>query len=82
MQATRLNPALKLQTFAYSRPMGYRITDITALPDGRLLALHRRFNYLRGVSAKVGIIEPGQIEPGKLVFAAHHSNAGNTDAGR
>lgn len=62
-------PGAEAQTFEYMPPDGYRITDITALPDGRLLALHRRFNYLRGVSAKVGIIEPGQIKPGKLVSA-------------
>ena len=60
-------PGAKAQAFEYQPPKGFRITDITALPDGRMLALHRRFNYLRGVSAKVGIIEAGHVKPSVLV---------------
>lgn len=60
-------PGAKARRFAYRPPAGYRITDIAALPDGRLLALHRRFNYIDGVSAKIGMIEPGSIRPGRLV---------------
>ena len=55
------------QPFAYRPPEGYRITDITALPDGRLLALHRRFSFLSGVSAKIGIIDAASIVSGRLV---------------
>lgn len=58
---------VKASGFAYQPPTGYRITDIAALPDGRLLALHRRFNYVSGVSAKIGLIDPASIAAGRLV---------------
>jgi len=61
-------PGGSVKSFAYQPPEGYRITDIAALPDGRLLTLHRRFNYISGVSAKVGLIDPAQIAPGRLVI--------------
>jgi hypothetical protein len=53
--------------FAYRAPQGYRITDIAQLPDGRLVALHRRFSYIEGVSAKIGIIDPASVRPRALV---------------
>lgn len=60
-------PGAKVQGFAYQPPKGFRITDIAELPDGRFITLHRRFDYVRGVVAKVGIIEPAQIGPDRLV---------------
>ncbi len=60
-------PGAKAEAFAYQPPEGYRITDVAALPDGRLLALHRRFAYLEGVSAKIGIIAAGAVRDGVLV---------------
>ncbi|WP_439468530.1 esterase-like activity of phytase family protein [Blastomonas fulva] len=60
-------PGAQARAFAYRAPEGYRITDIAALPDGRLLALHRRFNYISGVSAKIGIIAADAIAPRMLV---------------
>lgn len=60
-------PAARAQSFAYQPPKGYRITDVAQLPDGRLLALHRRFTYVEGVSAVVGIIDIQAIRPAALV---------------
>lgn len=57
----------KSRSFSYRPPSGYRITDIAELPDGRLLALHRRFRYVSGVSAKLGIIDAKSVVPGGLV---------------
>ncbi|WP_052129532.1 esterase-like activity of phytase family protein [Sphingomonas sp. 35-24ZXX] len=57
----------RAEAFAYQPPQGYRITDVAALPDGRLLALHRRFNFVEGVSAKIGIIAAGSVRPRALV---------------
>jgi len=54
-------------SFAYQPPQGYRITDIAQLPDGRLVALHRRFNLAEGVSAKIALIETDEIKPKALV---------------
>lgn len=55
------------KSFAYRPPAGYRITDVAQLPDGRLIALHRRFNYVKGVSATIGLIDSDAIVPGALV---------------
>lgn len=60
-------PGTKSRSFAYRPPEGYRITDITALPDGRLLALHRRFSFVSGVSAKIGVIKAQAVFPGAMV---------------
>ncbi len=60
-------PGAKAEAFAYQPPKGYRITDVAALPDGRLLALHRRFNFVEGVSAKIGIVAAGAVRARALV---------------
>lgn len=60
-------PAAKAATFAYQPPKGYRITDVAQLPDGRLVALHRRFNFAEGVSAKIGVIDTQRVRPGEQV---------------
>lgn len=39
----------------YRRPPGYRVTDAAVLPDGRLLLLNRRVNWLGQASAKLVI---------------------------
>ncbi|WP_380873858.1 hypothetical protein ACFB49_44240 [Sphingomonas sp. DBB INV C78] len=54
-------------SFDYRPPAGYVITDICALPDGRLVALHRRFTPLDGASAIVTIIDPHGIRAGASV---------------
>lgn len=57
----------KTSSFAYRPPQGYRITDIAQLPDGRLVALHRRFNMVEGVSATIGLIDLGDIQARAVV---------------
>lgn len=47
--------------FCYRPPAGYVITDVSALPDGRLLALNRRYTPLDGVSAVLTIIDERAI---------------------
>lgn len=59
--------AAKWQRFSYQPPAGYRITDVAELPDGRLLALHRRFRFISGVSAKLGVIDANGVVPGGVV---------------
>lgn len=54
------------RAFALQSPSGYKITDIAALPDGRLILLHRRFRITEGVSARVTIGDPADIVPGQL----------------
>lgn len=55
------------QEFSYRAPPGYRLTDAAALPDGRMMALHRQFGYFSGFRAKLGVIEAGSIAPGSIV---------------
>ncbi|GAA0634013.1 esterase-like activity of phytase family protein [Sphingomonas ursincola] len=57
----------KAVSFAYQPPQGYRITDIAQLPDGRLIALHRRFNLAEGVSAKIALIDTNTVRAKALV---------------
>jgi hypothetical protein len=50
--------------FYYRPPPGYRITDATTLPDGRLMTLHRRISFPDGFAAKIGIFDPAAIRRG------------------
>ena len=52
------------EALRYRPPAGYRATDAALLPDGRLLILNRRFNWLEGVSTALVLVEPGAIRPG------------------
>lgn len=53
--------------FNYRPPAGYRPTDATPLPDGRLLVLNRRIGLPYGFSAKLGILDPVTIQRAKMV---------------
>lgn len=60
-------PGAKARAFAYQPPRGYRITDVAQLPDGRLVALHRRFSLVEGVSATIGLIDADTVREKALV---------------
>ena len=47
--------------FRYRPTEGYRITDGTQLPDGRLLLLERRIGFPQGFTAKLLILDPAKI---------------------
>lgn len=51
--------------FRYRPPTGYRITDAALLPDGRMIALNRRFNIWEGVSVRVTLFDLSGIAEGK-----------------
>lgn len=53
--------------FGYVAPEGYRPTDATSLPDGRLLILNRRISFPNGFTAKLAILDPAEIESGKAI---------------
>ena len=53
--------------FGYRSPEGYRPTDATPLPDGRLLILNRRIGLPDGFSAKLAIVNPADIEADKAI---------------
>ncbi|SNS18174.1 hypothetical protein SAMN06295912_102146 [Sphingomonas laterariae] len=53
--------------FDYRPPDGYVVTDMALLPDGRLIALHRRFTPLNGVSAILSIVDSAAIQTGAEV---------------
>ncbi|WP_156679094.1 esterase-like activity of phytase family protein [Sphingomonas profundi] len=48
----------------YRAPAGYKVTDATELPDGRLLLLHRRVSLMQGLTAIVGLFDPATIRAG------------------
>lgn len=53
--------------FAYQPPANYDPSDIIELPDGRLLILNRRLSLRGGFTAKLTLLDPTRIWPGKLV---------------
>jgi len=54
--------------FAYVPPAaGYDPSDMTELPDGRLLVLNRAFSFERFFEAKLTLIDPRDIRPGAVV---------------
>lgn len=58
----------KVARFGMAPPAGYRATDITSLPDGRVLILLRAIrNYIPPrFSARIMLANPAEITPGKL----------------
>jgi hypothetical protein len=57
-----VEPGSQVTLFGYRAPDGYRPTDATELPDGRLLILNRRIGLPQGFSAKLAILNPAEIE--------------------
>ncbi len=57
-----VEPGSQVTLFGYRAPDGYRPTDATELPDGRLLILNRRIGLPQGFSAKLTILNPAEIE--------------------
>ena len=53
--------------FSYRPPEGYRVTDATMLPDGRMLVLNRSVGFPSGFAAKVAIVEAGAFRTGAKV---------------
>lgn len=62
--ATPGTPAARL---LYRPPAGFRATDATLLPDGRVLVLNRRFNVLEGLGAALVVIDPATVRPGAIL---------------
>jgi hypothetical protein len=60
-------PGTRVLPLFYRPPDGYRATDATQLPDGRLLVLNRRFRLLEGVSAKLIVVNLGSPAPGAVL---------------
>jgi hypothetical protein len=53
--------------FRYQPPDGFDPSDITELPDGRLLVLNRDFNLMDLFRVKLTLFSPDQIRPDALV---------------
>lgn len=62
-----VEPKTAISRFAFRPPDGYRVTDGTALPDGRLLLLNRRIAFPGGFSAKLTIVEANDFHNGAKV---------------
>ncbi len=62
-------PATRAAALRYRRIPGYRVSDAALLPDGRLLILNRRFDWLGGFSARLAIAETAALRAGATVEA-------------
>lgn len=60
-------PATRSAPLFYRAPEGFRATDATLLPDGRLLALNRRADWLEGAGAALVAIDARTIRPGAVL---------------
>ncbi|MEP7348563.1 MAG: esterase-like activity of phytase family protein [Sphingorhabdus sp.] len=56
-----VEPGTTMSHFDYRPPEGYRVTDGSMLPDGRLLILHRRIGFPEGFSAKLAVVDIGEL---------------------
>lgn len=56
-------------SFNYRPPAGYRVTDISTLPDGRLIVLNRRVGFPIGFSAKIALLDPAVVRTSDIVEA-------------
>lgn len=59
-----LNPRPRFR-FVYRPPRHFDPSDVTELPDGRLLVLNRRFQLPFHLSAKLVIVARGEVRPGR-----------------
>jgi hypothetical protein len=62
-----VEPGTAITHFRYRPPAGYRVTDGSALPDGRLLLLLREIGFPKGFAAKLAIVEPASIMGGETI---------------
>lgn len=53
--------------FRYVPPSGYKPTDITELPDGRLVLLNRRVDLAEGFTVVVTLVPAGAFRPSAIV---------------
>ena len=61
------DPASDAALLHYRRVPGYRVSDATILPDGRLLILNRRFQWLEGFSLVVTIADARGLRAGATI---------------
>ena len=54
-------------TFSFLPPSGFNPSDVTQLPDGRLLVLTRQFRLPFEFAAKLVMVDPAAIRPGALL---------------
>jgi hypothetical protein len=63
------DPGAPPASLGYYPPQGYRITDAVWLAPGKLLTLNRRATIYEGFTAKLAIVDMGELAPGKLLHA-------------
>jgi hypothetical protein len=61
------DPRTPAASLHYRRVPGYRVSDATTLPDGRLLILNRRFEWLEGFSLVVTIADGRALQAGATI---------------
>jgi hypothetical protein len=61
------NPRTPSILLHFRRVPGYRVSDATLLPDGRLLIANRRFEWLEGVSAALTVADGRDLRAGAVI---------------
>lgn len=52
--------------FGYRAPKGFKPTDMTELPDGRLAVINRKASLREGFTAVLTIVERSAVRPGRI----------------
>lgn len=60
-------PGAKVERMGWRAPQGFRPVEAAALPDGRILVLHRRFTLTGWFSSALTLVEPDRLVAGSIV---------------
>jgi len=61
-----VEPGTSITSFEYRPPDGYRVTDGTVLPDGRVLILNRSVSFPQGFATKLAVVETADFKTGNM----------------
>lgn len=64
-----MDPRARITAFRARPPTGYRVTDASQLPDGRIVLLNRAIGFPKGFTAKVSLLDPQPLRTGNVVSA-------------
>ncbi len=65
-----ISKGTKITSFRFRPPTGYRVTDASQLPDGRIVLLNRSIGFPQGFSAKVSLLDPMPFRRGVIASAS------------
>jgi hypothetical protein len=53
--------------FQYRPPAGFRVTDMSTMPDGRVVVLNRKIGFPSGFAAKIAVLNPSTFIANSII---------------